>query len=179
MRGTVIRVQIRRAGQASDPACPRGDSDGDAVRIKGGVRFVVRERYAAKTFAFLESLCYTYSVEAAGGRAAVRRALLRSGLIAGAAAVFVLYMLFGGCVWRIRIEGNERLSDKAVLEMLASSGVRRGVKGDFDFAAVERQMRAFDGISECSVDMRGSTLTVTVIEQAEIADRPYRPAVRT
>lgn len=175
MRGTVIRVQTAAPAKLLTLLTREGIATGDAVRIKGGVRFVVRERYAAKTFAFLESLCYTYSVEAAGGRAAVRRALLRSGLIAGAAAVFVLYMLFGGCVWRIRIEGNERLSDKAVLEMLASSGVRRGVKGDFDFAAVERQMRAFDGISECSVDMRGSTLTVTVIEQAEIADPSVPP----
>ena len=103
MRGTVIRVQTAAPAKLLTLLTREGIATGDAVRIKGGVRFVVRERYAAKTFAFLESLCYTYSVEAAGGRAAVRRALLRSGVIGGAAAVLVLYMVFGGCVWRITL----------------------------------------------------------------------------
>ncbi len=171
MNGTVIEVKTSSPARLLTALSREGVGTGSIIPLKGGVRFTVEESNSAKTFAFLEKLCYTYRVvERSGGRARLTQVLSRAGLAAGAAVVIALHALFGGNVWRIEIDGNERLSDKAVLEMLAQSGVRKGVKGDFDFSALESAMRSFDDISECSVSMRGSTLKVSVIERSLIGE---------
>lgn len=169
MKGTVIEVTAAMPAKVLSGLNKEGIPTGDAVRLPGGMRFTVPETYTPKTFAFLENLCYTYSVVAGTGRAArCKRAVWRLGLVAGVAAVAVGYALLAGRVWRIRVEGNERLSDKAVLELLTAQGVKRGVKSKFDFSSVERALRDTDELSECTLSLRGTTLTVTVIEETEI-----------
>lgn len=171
MRGAVIEVKTSMPAGLLTRLAAEGVKVGQVSRFKGGVRFTVSESNIAKTFAFLENLCYTYSVaENTGSKATLKKAIGRAGLAAGMAAVLAAYAVLSGRIWRIDVAGNELLSDKAVIELLAEQGVTRGAGKRIDLSALESAMRAYPQLSECSLSLHGTTLTVTVIESTKFDD---------
>lgn len=136
------------------------------VKKEGCTRFTVDKTYSRKTFAFFDEMCYTYKVVSSGGALErCKRSLWRLGAVVGLLAFFGLYVYLGGFIWRVEVSGQEYLSAKTIAERAAALGAGRGVRANrIDPAALETALRAGDGILECSVEIRGVTLKISVME---------------
>ncbi len=94
---------------------------------------------------------------------------LRIGLYLGIAAAFLIPVLSENFVWQIEVEGNKRLTDADVLEILASEGVYEGayIGGIDPLEAANRCVIASRDISWLAVNIIGNCITVEVIEFSE------------
>ena len=90
----------------------------------------------------------------------------RLGLLIGFFLLVLLLTLSRGVIWRIRIEGNERLSEAHILELLAENGVELGSSlRNFEPDLVEGSLLlAEKDISWISLYTVGTTLNVQVRE---------------
>ncbi len=91
------------------------------------------------------------------------------GMLLFAATVF----LSGRVVWSIRVEGNERVSDREVIEQLRVCGLSVGSElSELNTAAVEHRMIILsDDISWISVNMMGTVAQVEVRESEPIPEQ--------
>ena len=94
----------------------------------------------------------------------------RYGILAGLLAFAAIVFFSGRVVWDIRIEGNERLDDGAVLEALSEQGLRVGVPyARLDIDALENRVLLYsDEISWISVNLIGTVAHVELREVEEI-----------
>ena len=104
----------------------------------------------------------------------------RWGLIAGVCVSILLFFLSQSVVWRIDVTGNERLSEREIIESLEENGI--GV-GDFikklDTDSIEqRVMINNDDIAWISVNISGNVAHVEVREviDTEIREKETNPA---
>ncbi|MBO5305894.1 MAG: sporulation protein YqfD [Clostridia bacterium] len=90
----------------------------------------------------------------------------RLGLLMGFLTVALLFALSRGVVWRIHIEGNERLSDTHILSLLAEQGVALGAPlGRIETDFVEgRILLAEKDISWIALNVKGTTVGVELRE---------------
>lgn len=142
----------------------------ESVRKAGArTRFTVDKRLSRKTFAFLEEMCYNYSVISTVGLLPwLKRNAFRSGLLIGFLVFFGLYAFLFGFIWKVEITGTESLSVKTVAERAASLGAGIGARTKgIDLAALETALRQTEGILECSAEIRGVTLKISVMENTE------------
>lgn len=118
-----------------------------------------------------------------GGRGLPRRIWSyrkRWGLITGACASLVLFLLAQSVVWRIDVKGNERLDREEIVEVLSQNGLE---VGDFirklDLNSIEhRVMINDDDIAWISVNIVGTVAQVEVIEtiDTDVKEKEERPA---
>lgn len=96
-------------------------------------------------------------------------ALKRPGLLVGLAVFFLLTLLSGRVIWDVRVEGNERVSDAEIIELLRVSGMGIGSKRDaIDIDGTEtRFLIRSDEISWIAINITG---TVAEIEVREVED---------
>ena len=90
----------------------------------------------------------------------------RLGLFIGFFLVLALFVLSRGVIWRIRVEGNERLSEARILCLLAENGVEVGaplgkVVPDFVEGNI---LLAEKDISWIAVSVKGTTVNVELRE---------------
>ena len=121
-----------------------------------------------------EKLGFTVTETQRLGLAALaKRMVLRLGFAVVLAVLITAYAFASGYVWRVEIEGNDRVDRYAIAAALADSGAKRGSeKKTLDFAALERTLRELDGISEATVSLRGTTLKVSVLESLKYEPVP-------
>lgn len=131
---------------------------------------VLRERdLIAFTSAARGRLRFTVS-ELYGFPGAIRRCKRRYGVIFGVVAVLILNILLSLLVWDIRIEGNERMSDREILELLCESGFEVGGL----WMQADKNKIESDMLSKCpdiawlSINRRGTVAYVEVSESENI-----------
>ncbi len=97
----------------------------------------------------------------------------RAGLAAGCILSALLIMISSLFVWEIRVEGNEKLSEKTVVEMLERAGFREGMmKKKVDVKKVtDRLLINEDEVSWMSINFDGTVAHVEM-KEAKIA-KPY------
>lgn len=104
-----------------------------------------------------------------GIRVLLKRAAHRPGIAAG--LIFALILLFesGRFVWQIRIEGNEELSDKEILDILREEDFYVGCRyPSVDLHALCNEIpQKFPKIAWISVNMMGSVAEVVLTEYRE------------
>ena len=102
----------------------------------------------------------------------ILRSRARAGLWLGAIAALVLLLLSGSRIWDVRVQGNHRLSDGRVREMLTESGLQVGM----DTASLDRHaiasamLRSSEELAWVSINMRGNVAYVELIERAVVPD---------
>lgn len=96
----------------------------------------------------------------------------RIGLVIGLAAAVLLYALAASCIWRVEVSGNEKISERALLQIAADAGLERGTrKGRLDVSVIENAIKSnLPSISWTAVNIRGSTAVIEVREQVEAPD---------
>lgn len=100
------------------------------------------------------------------------RSRARAGLWLGAGVALVLLLLSGGRVWDVRVQGNHRLSEGRVREMLTESGLQVGmVTASLDRKEIASAMlRSSEELAWVSINMRGNVAYVELIERATVPD---------
>ena len=126
--GILPRTELAVSGDKTSVAArlsAAGITVSDLRAVGGKTRFKIRKKDMPKAIAILDEMCYNYD---AGEKYGMGRRmafwLSRAGLLLGAvASVAGLYISYG-YVWRIEIDGNEKLSAAAIESALNSVGVR-------------------------------------------------------
>lgn len=134
--------------------------------------FNVNNKQCEKTFAILEKLCYNYTVtESHGIKNLLSLALKRIGLIISA-VVFCGFSIFGSFfIWRVEIDGNEKIDELVIERALRDKGIAVGKKKSaFNPFDVRMLINDIEGIAESSVELVGTTLKITVFEDTEYTD---------
>ncbi len=124
-----------------------------------------------RSSARLSALCEKEGIALAirkqsGLKTLVARYRGRLGLLIGFFLVLTLFALSRGVIWRIRVEGNERLSEARILCLLAENGVEVGaslgkVVPDFVEGNI---LLAEKDISWIAVSVKGTTVNVELRE---------------
>ncbi len=99
----------------------------------------------------------------------------RLGFVSGF-ILFVLSICFlSNYIWIINIEGNEKISNKDIIESCKKIGIKEGMyKGKINNKYdAQRLQLVQDGIAWCSLNVEGSILTVNLSE-AEVSDKEER-----
>lgn len=96
---------------------------------------------------------------------------LRGGLAVGCAAAIVVLQLLSSRVWVITVNGNETVSDEAVLQVLEPLGVHIGAAFDkADVAALRLEaLRQLPTLGWLTVNQSGSVLEVLVTERQPVS----------
>lgn len=87
-------------------------------------------------------------------------------------AVFLL-MLSSGYIWKINIEGNSRISDEKILQVMQEHAWYYGTrKTAIDPEEIETQLRnTFSEIAWSSIDIKGTCMTVFIKENLLLEER--------
>ena len=95
----------------------------------------------------------------------------RFGIIIGLVLVLAASLYFSGVIVTIDIQGNERVSDTAILSALDEMGIHSGTPfGQIDYIKSENQLRVMvNGISWAGMHRTGHRL---VVEVTEIVEKP-------
>ena len=151
---------------------------GVCVVMKFNGRFDARERDRAKVIKALEGLEYTESAPK-GLMGRFRAYPHKVAFLAAAFISIFLLVLSSSVVWDIRVEGNERLPEAVVTDILNECGFSIG---DFwyqvDKSAVEdRVLSVSSDIGWININQRGTVAYVSIIETEKInsADQETLP----
>lgn len=97
----------------------------------------------------------------------------RYGFLIGLAASLLASTFLSGFIMHIEITGNERVSDKVILQQLQRFGVRPGVYGpSLDRRQIEQEiLLAVDELAWMTINLHGTQVEVQVLERK---DAPHR-----
>lgn len=131
------------------------------------LRLIIYKSDIGKTFAILDELCYTYREVSRGGVFAFcKNNLTRVGAIIGVIAVITVFGFLRGDILKIELTGLESIAQTDLHTLLSENGIKTGIRvNKLDRDAVRRIVSAHQGIADCSVEIRGSTFKITVIER--------------
>lgn len=166
--GILPRTELAVSGDKTSVAArlsAAGITVSDLRAVGGKTRFKIRKKDMPKAIAILDEMCYNYD---AGEKYGMGRRmafwLSRAGLLLGAvASVAGLYISYG-YVWRIEIDGNEKLSAAAIESALNSVGVRVGRKKSDIAPIAPSALDGLEGVADASCEISGTTLYVRVLE---------------
>lgn len=135
----------------------------------------VKSKELQKIFAILQGSCYTVKkAEESFARRLLRRALSRPGFAAGLALFFVLAAASNFFVLRVDFVGSGARYRERAAELLAMSGIRLFAPYAEEAAETARgALMTLPGIVFASVEKRGSSVTVTLEEEAEAPEPSY------
>lgn len=90
----------------------------------------------------------------------------RKGLFAGAIISVILIFVLSSCIWTVSIDGNEKLTDRQIENIIELYGIKIGsFKKNIDIRAVREDIKTkFDTISWFTVNIDGTSLSVKVLE---------------
>lgn len=166
--GILPRTELAVSGDKTSVAArlsAAGITVSDLRAVGGKTRFKIRKKDMPKAIAILDEMCYNYD---AGEKYGMGRRmafwLSRAGLLLGAiVSVAGLYISYG-YVWRIEIDGNEKLSAAAIESALNSVGVRVGRKKTDIAPIAPSALDGLEGVADASCEISGTTLYVRVLE---------------
>ncbi len=170
--GIAPRVELEVTGDAASVISKFSNdriSIVDFRRNGKSVLFKIRKKDLRKAVAILDGMCYNYTVGESYGIARLGAFwLARIGLILGAAAAVLCLNISYSYIWRIKIDGCDRLSEAAVESVLRDFGFRPGLKkSDLDCHAVSAAVNSLSGVSDASAEVVGTTLKVHILESDE------------
>ncbi|MCL2255504.1 MAG: sporulation protein YqfD [Firmicutes bacterium] len=127
---------------------------------------VIQKKDGKKVLAILEKMCYTHSViSSKDAKSVLRNSLGRLGLIITALICTIALSMSYGFIWRIDIDGNEKLDELIIQRMLDEHGVRVGTRNrNVDADSLINSFNALDEVLMSSVEVRGTTLVVRLVE---------------
>ncbi len=139
--------------------------------VKGGIFCAEIYRHDLKK---IESIAEEYGIEVKSFEystfsSEVIRRRGRIGLIIGFVLVLAVSLYFSAVVVTIDIQGNDKVSDKAILTALAEMGIEEGTPfGQINYIWSENQLRLMvNGISWAGMHRTGHRLVVEVTELVE------------
>ncbi len=109
-------------------------------------------------------MCYNYTeVERYGAKYAFAAALKRVGFAVAAIMIAAAGVTFSGRLNAIEVTGTDEARRAAIAAYLADGGVKRWCRtSSLNADSVRDLVLGFDGVAECSVELRGTSLIVTV-----------------
>lgn len=133
------------------------------------IRFCVADKTLKKLVAAVNPSVYNINILR---RRSLKNSLInlwkkRPGLLFGLIAAVVIIAVFNMFVWDIKINGNEQIQDKAVIEALEGLGVKKGVL----ISGINRKQLAqsltsqLEQASLISVEIKGITLIINIKER--------------
>lgn len=141
--------------------------------VKGGIFCAEIYRHDLKR---LKSIAEDYGIEIKSFEydtfsAEVIRRRRRVGIIIGLALVIAASLYFSGVIVTIEIQGNEKVSDTAILTALEEIGIEEGTPfGQINYVWSENQLRLMvNGVSWAGMHRTGNRL---VVEVTEIVEKP-------
>lgn len=141
--------------------------------VRGGIFCAEIYRHDLKR---LRSLAEDYDIEIKSFEydtfsAEVIRRRRRVGIIIGLALVIATSLYFSGVIVTIEIQGNEKVSDTAILTALEEIGIEEGTPfGQINYVWSENQLRLMvNGVSWAGMHRTGNRL---VVEVTEIVEKP-------
>lgn len=140
------------------------------------MRIIIEEKYSANCFAICRRMCYNYTeVERFGAKYAFSAALKRVGFAVAAILIAVAGVTFSGRLNAIEVTGTDEARRAAIAAYLADGGVKRWCRtSSLNADSVRDLVLGFDGVAECSVELRGTSLIVTVRDKDVPAESPDR-----
>lgn len=128
--------------------------------------FSVAHKDRQRTAAILDRQYFTYEVDVKSIKDIFSSAFLRIGLLVGAILMLVCGVIASTHLWKIEVNGNERIDDLTIIRALAESGITVGAKKNFDRKFVEETLLELDDVSAVSAQIVGTTLKVEIVESA-------------
>lgn len=127
----------------------------------------INKKDSAKTLALLKKMCYDYDIIAQTGiKSIAKKSLSHIGVIIGLFIFSALAIFLSNMVWRVEISGNEVVDELLIERHLQEQGITSGVfRSRIDIYAAINSLRDLDGISEGSIEIRGTTVFVSVLEE--------------
>jgi sporulation protein YqfD len=100
-------------------------------------------------------------------RCFVRRNASRFGIYVGIFIVALLLFFWSNEITEIRVSGNELVSGDSITEIVTGGNKLPLEKKKIDLNEIEKELIAADGISNVSLEIKGSVLIVNVLEELE------------
>ena len=140
------------------------------------MRIIIEEKYAANCFAICRRMCYNYTEVARFGlKYFFSAAVKRIGLVLAAALVAVVGVSVSGKVAAIEVSGTDEARRAEITAYLADNGIKPRQKISLiNPKNVRDLVLGFDGVAECSAELRGTRLIVEVRDK----DVPVAPTER-
>lgn len=136
-------------------------------------------KQSAKAFAILSEMCYNTRILVQDIKTSMLAwSLKRAGAILGC-IVFLTVLLFSNSfVWRVDIVGLETVPLNLVQNILSEQHASFGAwTSHIDRASIKKNILELDNVVDASIDIRGTTLVVTVFENFEtITPDPGTPS---
>ncbi len=133
------------------------------------LKLTLRAKDRVKSFAILEKMCYTYSVEVYHGAASwLKVRLKRVGIVVGFALAFIVMIISSTLLTTVTVTGASPALCSLVLAEIKGDGIKAGTPvKNLDRAEIRKSVNAIDGIAECSVKIDGTHLVVTLTERKQ------------
>lgn len=136
-------------------------------RKKGGVQLCIFARDFKRLPQFVgKSGVNIHIINKVGWPFVVKKYKRRPGIAVGCVLFFALIFLLSGYVWNIKVEGNDKVDSKTIIDACRQIGVYEGVKAKSinpQDARVELLIKV-KGLSWASINIEGSCVTVNVRE---------------
>ncbi|MCL2848289.1 MAG: sporulation protein YqfD [Firmicutes bacterium] len=135
---------------------------------------VIRHKEIKKTLAILEKLGYNYTIDRDFSPKTLSKLFMQKLALCVAVVVFISLAIYGyGFVWRLEISGYEKIESAYIRNVLTENGFGVGARrNNLDLLAVRTLINSLDEVLETTVEVRGTTLSVTVIETLDYEPFP-------
>ncbi len=142
------------------------------ARVSPNGDLLVRERDMGKIHTLFSGKIYFSQSEILGIWGMVKRIKHKAGLITALIFSLFLLILSSNVVWDVRIDGNEKIPDSAVVYALSKSGFSVGdLWWSVDRSMVEASvLSSTDTLSWININRRGAVAYVTVKEKEKAED---------
>ncbi|MCL2861236.1 MAG: sporulation protein YqfD [Firmicutes bacterium] len=132
---------------------------------------IIQKKDSRKVLAILEKMCYTWSIISVfDTKTILKGCVKRLGLIITALICTIAFSFSYSFIWRIDIGGNEKVDELIIQRMLDDVGVRVGTfSRRVDADALINSFNALDDVLMSSVQMRGTTLVIRLVETIDYA----------
>ncbi len=173
----MVRIDCLIFGYRKITLSPEDLSTATSLLLRRGIyskfnsdgTITVRERDIDKVKAAF-GMKFEYQVSDMQGLYGIyRKTRSKTAIFLGAFIILILCIISANTVWDVRVDGNERIPDSAVVHLLSECGFSVGDSWIFsDTAECENSfLSASPDISWININRRGSVAYVTVIEKAK------------
>lgn len=131
------------------------------------MRIIIERKYTANCFAICREMCYNYSVDGVFGLLGLAKAALkRAGSLLAALLVLVAAVWLNGRITSVSVLGADEAISDAIEAKLSDRGIGRLTPKVDGLAKRVREIALeSDDIADCSVEIRGTRLVLTVRER--------------
>ena len=154
-------------------------SRGIFCEIKADGSISVRDRDAERVKKIISHRAEYTMTDSLGLIGRLKRMKHKTAILLGTALTILLCLMSSNTVWDIRVDGNERIPDSAIIYELSRCGLEVGDSwSSVDSGEIENGLlQGFDKLSWININRRGSVAYVTVIEKDNIKEEEIQVKV--